>query len=126
MARVVYVHWNEEEGKPAVRALRGEGHAVLFHWTQIADADAWRRMKESLPEAMVISLARLPSHGRRVAEWFWEAEYRRAVPVLFVGGAPEKVALVKKRFPEAVFTSGERLLADLASALARSPVAPKS
>jgi len=119
MARVVYVHWSEEEGKPAVRALEGAGHEVLFHFTQNADPPTWKRMKEWLPEAMVISLARLPSHGRKVVEWFWEAKSRRSVPVLFVGGEPEKVAVAKKAFPQATFTSGGRLLSDLGRSLAR-------
>jgi hypothetical protein len=76
-------------------------------------------MKEWLPEAMVISLARLPSHGRQVVTWFWEAKVRRSVPVLFVGGEPEKVAVARKAFPQAVFTSEGRLLADLGRSLAR-------
>ena len=126
MARVVYVHWDDEEGKLTVRALRGEGHRVVFHWSQNADAETWREMKAFLPEAMVISLARLPSHGRKVVEWFWEAKSSRSVPVLFVGGEPEKVAVARKRFPEAVFTTAERLLADLGTALARSSSVPRS
>ncbi len=119
MARVVYVHWNEEEGKPAVRALKEAGHEVLFHFSQNAEAATWRRLKEWAPEAMAISLARLPSHGRQVARWFWEAKSRRSVPLLFVGGEPEKVAVSKKAYPQAVFTSEGRLLADLERSLAR-------
>ncbi len=125
MARVVYVHWNETEGRAAVRSLEEAGHEVLFHFTQNADAPTWTKMKEWLPEAMVISLARLPSHGRQVARWFWEAKSRRSVPVLFVGGEPEKVAVARKAFPKAVFTSEGRLLADLARSLAR-PVPSRS
>ncbi|MGH7150606.1 MAG: hypothetical protein ACREIU_07910 [Planctomycetota bacterium] len=124
MARVVYVHWNEEEGKPAVRALKEAGHEVLFHFSQNAEAATWKRMKEWTPEAMVISLARLPSHGRKVVEWFWEAKSRRSVPVLFVGGDSEKVAVAKEKFPEAVFTSEGRFLAALKKSLAR--LAPSS
>ncbi|MCI0585573.1 MAG: hypothetical protein L0323_01875 [Planctomycetes bacterium] len=119
MARVVYVHWNGAEGKATVRALREAGHEILFHFSQDAGAPTWKAMKEWLPEAMVVSLSRLPSHGRQVVTWFWEAKSRRSVPVLFVGGEPEKVAVAKKAFPQATFTSEARLLADLARSLAR-------
>ena len=34
----------------------------------------------------MISLERLPSHGRAVAKWLWSAQYRRVIPVVFVGG----------------------------------------
>src|SRR5262245_17793816 len=120
MARVVYVHWNEEEGKPTVRALEGAGHEVLFHFAQNADAPTWKQMKEWLPEAMVISLGRLPSHGRQVVNWFWEAKSRRSVPVLFVDGEPEKVAVARKAYPQAIFTTEGRLLDQLGRSLAPS------
>src|SRR5262245_11084752 len=105
MGRVGYAPWRQEEGKPPVCALEGAGHEVLFHFTQNADPPTWKRMKEWLPEAMVISLARLPSHGRKVVEWFWEAKSRRSVPVLFVGGEPEKVAVAKQAFLRETLTS---------------------
>ena len=56
-----------------------------------------------MPDALVISLDRLPSHGRAVAEWFWEAKKRRSIPLIFVGGAPDKVERTREKFPEALF-----------------------
>ena len=82
-----------------------------------------RAIKENLPDAMVISLARLPSHGRHLAEWFWAARYRRAIPVVFVDGDPEKVAIARKQYPPAAFTAGDRLLETLRKILEKSPSA---
>ena len=61
------------------------------------------RPKGDLPDAVVISLDRLPSHGRAVAEWFWEAKSRRGIPIVFEGGKPDKVAAASEKFPEARF-----------------------
>jgi hypothetical protein len=69
-----------------------------------------------LPDALLISLDRLPSHGRAIARWFWEAEKRRSIPILFVGGSPEKLSRFQTQFPGAHFCAeGEisRVLADL-------------
>jgi hypothetical protein len=52
-----------------------------------------------MPEALVISLDRLPSHGRQIAEWF-RRRRRQAIPLVFVGRAAEKVEEFPARFPE--------------------------
>lgn len=97
--RVFYIHWNEEECKERVRALRAAGHVVRSHWSTTEAAD----LKEKFPDALVISLDRLPSHGRAIAEWLWEAKKRQHIPIVFEGGAPDKVAATKAKFPQAKF-----------------------
>ncbi len=52
--------------------------------------------------AFVISLERLPSHGRVFAE-------RRHIPIVFAGGAEEKVAVARREFPQATFCTPEGL-----------------
>jgi hypothetical protein len=48
----------------------------------------------------------------------------RAVPLVFVGGAPEKIARVKEVLPDAVFTAWEELPGSLTAALAGPPTEP--
>jgi hypothetical protein len=48
----------------------------------------------------------------------------RAVPLVFVGGQPEKVERVKKVLPDAVYTNWERIGAALESAISHPPVNP--
>ena len=74
---------------------------------------------DSVPEVLVISLERLPSHGRAVAQWLWSAQYRRAIPVVFVGGRPDSVERARQQFGDAVFC-GEHELAAVVSGLAAS------
>lgn len=97
--KVFYVHWNESECKARAKALRAAGHTVRSHWSMTEHA----ALKDPLPEALVISLDRLPSHGRQIAEWMWEAKKRQHIPIVFEGGVDDKVATTKKTFPRAVF-----------------------
>lgn len=97
MARVFLLHWHESEGKAYAAALRSRGHKVALHW----NAETHAPLKDALPEIALISLERLPSHGRAVAEWLWEAKKRRHIPIVFFGGEPAKVAATRARFPSA-------------------------
>ena len=112
MARVTYVHWDEEEAHAVARRLIAGGHDVTVHWAQGEGMQA-----DSVPEVLVISLERLPSRGRAVAQWLWSARYRRAIPVVFVGGRPDRVERVREQVSDAVFC-GEHELAAVVSGLA--------
>ena len=99
MARIFYVHWNESEASERMAPMADAGHEVRGHWS----TDSSPSLKSELPDAVVISLDRLPSHGRAVAEWFREAKSRRHIPIVFEGGKSDKVSVARERFPEALF-----------------------
>jgi hypothetical protein len=99
MAKVFYLHWNEAELKERIAPLIKTGYEVAPHWSTEMRAN----FGETLPDAVVISLDRLPSHGRAVAEWFWEAKKRQHIPIIFAGGQPDKAKATKAKFPKAVF-----------------------
>jgi hypothetical protein len=67
-------------------------------------------LKNNLPEALVICLDRLPSHGKAYAEWLWEAKKRQHIPIVICGGKSEKVESIRLKFPKAIFCSNEKLL----------------
>jgi hypothetical protein len=109
MANIYYIHWNEGEAEERAKPLIEAGHDVHLHWS----SDAHAKLKDPPPEVLVISLDRLPSHGRAIAEWFWEAKARQAIPIIFVGGEKEKVAAARKAFPKARFCGSGNLIAAL-------------
>ena len=115
MARVAYIHWHEAELAERLKPLRAAGHDVIGHWSSEEHAP----LKDFDPQALVISLDRLPSHGRAVAEWFWEARKRQMIPLIFAGGALEKVAATKAKFPKASFCTRE----EVTSVLSKLPLA---
>ncbi len=97
MSTIFYLHWNQAELEARVRLLTEAGYQVISHWSTETAA----RISEPYPAAFVISLDRLPSHGRSVAEWIWEAKKRRHLPIIFEGGQPDKVEATKQKFPQA-------------------------
>jgi hypothetical protein len=114
MARVTYVHWDEAEAHDVARRLVAGGHQVTVHWAAGEGMQA-----DSVPEVLVVSLERQPSHGRAVAQWLWSAQYRRAIPIVFVGGSQDRVERTREQFGDAVFC-GEHELAAVVSGLVRS------
>jgi hypothetical protein len=86
-----------------------------------------RAIRQTLPDAVVIDLSRLPSHGREVACSLRNAKYSRRIPIVFVGGAPEKVEAIRQLLPDAVFTTVKRAAAGIKAAAKRrssDPVIP--
>ena len=106
MARIFYMHWNEGEALERIAPMTEAGHDVRAHWS----TDSSPSLKGELPDAVVISLDRLPSHGRAVAEWFREAKSRWHIPIVFEGGKPDKVAVGRERSPDARFCETGRVL----------------
>jgi CheY-like chemotaxis protein len=102
MSRVLVVHWNAAEAAERAARLSRAGHKVetLAH----GGIAALRAVRERPPDAIVIDLSRLPSQGGGVATWFRQQKATRAVPILFVGGAEEKVARVRRLLPDALYT----------------------
>ncbi|MEI9810882.1 MAG: hypothetical protein WDO16_25070 [Bacteroidota bacterium] len=100
-----YLHWNEQELEERIKPLRELKYTIHSHWKQ-GDAPVWG---ENLPGIFIISLDRLPSHGRQYAAWLWEAKKRQHIPLIFVDGKPGKVEETKLKFPKAVYCSSEKL-----------------
>ncbi len=105
--RLFLIHWNEEEAKERAERLRAEGWEVEVEAKD--GADAAERIKASPPDAVVVSLSRLPSHGRETARYLRSRYAPEDLPIVFVGGDEEKVARVREAVPQAAYTSFEGL-----------------
>jgi hypothetical protein len=120
------IHWNETEAQERADRLRALGHEVT---AGDFDRDALRTLRENPPQAMVIDLSRLPSHGRDVAIGLRSYKATRHVPLVFVGGEPPKVERIRALLPDAVYTTWENIAGALEQAIAHppaEPVVPKS
>ncbi len=115
MARVVLIHWKPAEAASDAAALRGAGHRVGVHAPQ--GAVALRAFRESTPDLFVIDLTRLPSQGRDVGLFLRQQTATRHVPLIFVGGDPDKVARTKQTLPDAIYCSWSGAAAALRDAL---------
>jgi len=123
MPRVLLVHWKAHEAEERMSRLRAAGYDVR-HERFDPFPLVLKRVKAEPPDAFVIDLSRLPSHGRDVGLALREAKATRFVPLVFVGGEPEKVERTKQHLPDATYTTWPRIRSALRSALARPPTAP--
>ncbi len=115
--RIFLIHWNAVEAEEHARALRARGWGVEIETED--GARAGRRILADLPDAVVVCLTRLPSHGRETAEALRSYKAGRYLPIIFVGGEEKAAAKARSRVPDAVFaTWGElmRVLDELAEA----------
>jgi hypothetical protein len=100
------VSWNDDDAQRRARELKalgfkvearplGECGGVVGHFRDLA------------PDAVVLDLDRLPSHGREVGTILRDSKSTRHLPLVFAGGAEEKVERIRAELPDAVFTAWE-------------------
>ncbi len=122
MPRVVLIHWNAAEGAERAERLRRAGYQAEHYSEQ--GGQGLRNFRDHPPQAFVIDLQRLPSHGRAVAIFLRQQKATRGVPLVFVDGEAEKVARLRQALPDAVYTQWSRIRADLRRAIRKPPAAP--
>ncbi len=120
------IHWKEEEAAERAERLRALGHKVVHgpHGPRALTA-----MRREPPTALVIDLSRLPMEGRDVGVAVRHAKATRRVPLIFVGGAQEKVSRVREVLPDAVYTDWTSIGPALEAAIhnpLEDPVVPES
>ncbi len=121
VARVRLIHWNAEEAEARVEQLRRAGHEVEFG----AFAPALlKQLARRSPEAVLVDLSRLPSHGREVALALRERKGTRGIPLVVVGGDPVEVDKLKALLPDAVYASWRGVRGALRKAIAKPPAEP--
>jgi len=122
MERIILVHWNDEEAKKRSSLLTNLGYSVEH--SRFEGMETLRGWRSDPPDAFVIDLSRLPSHGRDVAVAIRSYKDTRRVPLVFVEGAPEKISSIKEILPDAVCTTWKDISGVIESAIAQPPVDP--
>lgn len=120
---VTLFHWNQEELDERVPRLEEAGFRVV---QRVWDSGGGfvSALDEAGPDAVVIDLGRLPSHGREVATYLRRRKKSRGLPLVFVDGSPEKVAPIRELLPDAVYTEWEGIAAAVRGAVAEPPSEP--
>lgn len=122
MQRIQLIHWKEEETAERSERLRQLGYQVD---TEIeTPPQLLRRLGEESPAAVVIDLGRLPSQGRDMGLHIRLRKATRRLPLVFVGGAEEKVARIKEVLPDAVYTTWAEIEKALPQAIIAPPAEP--
>jgi len=105
--KIFLIHWNEDEAQEHVRQLQDAGWQVA--WESKDGAHAVNAIKNETPQAIVIYLTRLPSHGRETADYLQSLKNTRHIPIVFVDGQGEALEKTKAKVPEAIYTSSGEL-----------------
>lgn len=82
------------------------------------------RIMENPPSAIVIDLDRMPSHGLAVGVVLRRSASARRIPLVFAGGAAEKVARIRQELPDATFTPWSAIALSVRRALKSAPAEP--
>ncbi|MDE2868259.1 MAG: hypothetical protein OXR64_01050 [Chloroflexota bacterium] len=126
MRRIRLIHWNAAEA--AERAARLPADNFKVSHAQL-DPASLRDLRSNPPDALVIDLGRLPSHGRDVGVAMRKTRATRGIPLVFVDGDPSKVSRVRQLLPDAVYTDWPNIQSALRQAIASppsNPVVPES
>ena len=115
MARITLIHWNAAEGEVRAAQLR----AARFDASLLPPQSPpnLRAIRADPPDMVIIDLTRLPSQGRDVGVMLRQSRTSRHVALVFAGGPPEKVALIRERLPYATYAGWEMIGGAIQSAL---------
>ncbi len=121
MPRIRLINWNAAEAAERAARLAQGGlrvdHAPL-------DQAGLKALRADPPDAVVIDLSRLPSHGRDLGAALRQTNATRGIPLVFVGGDPVKAARVRALLPDAVYTDWAGIQPSLMHAMAHPPPDP--
>ncbi len=119
--RIRFFHWKAAEAKSGVERLRAAGYSVSY---KTPGPGFMAEIRKESPAAVVIDLSRLPSQGRDLGMAVRESKSTRHLPLVFVGGDPEKLERIKRQLPDAVYTPWSRIKSSLNRAIAHPPADP--
>jgi hypothetical protein len=115
--------WNEELAQQHADEITALGYRVDA--SSLHGSSAFITHFRNLnPTAIVIDLDRLPSHGREIATVLRSSKTTRHFPIVFAGGAEEKVERLRAEIPDAAFTSWKKISLALKRAITSPPAAP--
>ncbi len=122
MPRARLIHWNAAEAAEKAKYLEAAGYQVDLE--PLNGPAALKELCNALPDLVVIDLSRIPSHGREVGSAVRRQKGTRHLPLVFLGGEPDKVARTRELLPDAVYADWDNVKAAVEEALRNPPKAP--
>jgi len=114
------VSWNDDNARMRERELTQLGFSVDAS-SLLGVGGVVGHFRDAAPDAVVLDLDRLPSHGREVGIMLRDSKSTRHLPLIFAGGDPQKVERIRGELPDAVFT-GWNSIGDAVRAAIAHPV----
>jgi hypothetical protein len=115
--------WKEADAARHAAELRRAGDRVIAD--PLANpGGAVRYFRELNPDAVVIDLDRLPSHGRELGMSLRASKSTCHLPLIFAGGIAEKIDPIRSAIPGVIFTAWSDVATAVERAMAQ-PAAPR-
>lgn len=121
MHKIRFFHWHPREAEERGERIRSAGYEVDH---APPNPRTLSDLRKNPPAAVVVDLERLPAQGRDIGIMLRTHKSTQSVPLVFVGGKPEKVSGVEKLLPDAVYTPWSRIKSALKRAIAFPPTEP--
>src|SRR5580692_5876749 len=122
MKTIRLISWHEDI-KTKVAALKQPGVRIDAE-PQIRLSGAVGELARLNPAVLVLDLDKLPSHSREIALVLRSSKSARHIPVLFAGGAPEKIVRIRTENPNGIFVQWPEAPQALAALLRQPPSTP--
>ncbi len=116
------IHWSPAGAAGYIAVLQKAGHRVDY--SPEFTATLPREWRAAPPDAFIIDLSRLPSHGREIAIALRQSKLTRAVPIVFCDGAEDKIEKTRSLLPDAAFCTLDKLKSALQSAIRSAQETP--
>lgn len=120
--KVRLVCWKPELAEEHAETLRKEG--LIVDASPLSPSGLIRNFRENSPTVIVIDLDTRPSLGREVAVALRASKATRHIPLVFAGGAKEKLLPVRRELPDAFFSSWAGVAPVIRKAIRKAPKNP--
>ncbi len=122
MRRLCLVHWDIAEAEKRASSLRALGYDV--ECAAPRGYPGLSMMRDAPPDVIVIDLSRRPAYGRDIAHALRRYRDTRNVPLVLLGGDPDKVRPIRELLPDAAYAVWSDAANAVADALSRPPDDP--
>ena len=116
--------WNEADASARAILLRRAGYRVIADPPENPGGMV-RYFRELAPDGVVIDLDRLPSHGRELGLSLRASKNTSHLPLVFAGGTPAKIEIVRAAIPDAIFTAWDNGIAAVIESAMAQPEPPR-
>lgn len=105
--KVFLVQWDATSATERAESLRRDGWHVDVESEN--GGRAYRHIRTSVPDVVILDLVRRPSHGREVGGALRDLRATASVPVVCIEDGSEAQEATRQKIPDAVFTSSREL-----------------
>ncbi|MGB9415285.1 MAG: hypothetical protein WCB58_03145 [Acidobacteriaceae bacterium] len=116
--------WNEVDAAARAMILKRAGYRVIADPPENPGGMV-RYFRELAPDAVVIDLDRLPSHGRELGLSLRASKSTSHLPLVFAGGVPAKIEIVRTAIPDAIFVPWDNSLVHAIERSMSQPASPR-